>query len=64
MIEDYPDSREAVAAVQVMSAIYQAKEDKNAFTNAMNDLIREYPDTDISREAQKQLDQVKDKEFE
>ncbi len=64
LIEDYPDSREAVAAVQVMSAIYQAKEDKNAFTNAMNDLIREYPDTDISREAQKQLDQVKDKEFE
>jgi tetratricopeptide (TPR) repeat protein len=64
LIEKYPYSREAIAAVEVISAIYQNKRDKKGFINAMNDLIKKYPDTDISREAEKQLDQVKDKEFE
>jgi len=64
LIEKYPDSREAIAAIKVMSAIYQTQKDKKGFVNAMNDLIKKYPGTDISTEAEKQLKQVKDKDFE
>jgi len=64
LIKRLPTSREAIRAVEVISAIYQNKKDKKGFWNAMNDLIKKYPDTDISREAEKQLEQVKDKDFE
>jgi hypothetical protein len=64
LIKKYPATREAIRAVEVISAIYQTKKDKKGFVNAMNDLIKKYPDSDISREAEKQVEQVKDKDFE
>lgn len=63
LIRNYPISREAVRAVEEVSAIYQIKKEKNGFLNSMNDLIRKYPDSDISKEAEKQIRQVNDKDF-
>jgi len=63
LIERYPHSQEAIAAVKIMTAIYQTQKDKNGFLKAMNDLIKKYPNSDISKEAEKQLKQVKDKDF-
>jgi len=63
LVKRFPHSREAIRAVEEVSAIYQIKKDKNGFQNAMTNLIRKYPDSDISKEAEKQMQQVKDKDF-
>ena len=64
LISAHVRSREAVRCVEIISAVHQTKKDKNGFVNAMNNLIKKYPESDISREAEKQLEQVKDKDFE
>jgi hypothetical protein len=64
LIKRFPDSREAVQAVGSIVLTYLYKKDKQGFINAMNDLIKKYPNTDIAKEAQNHLRYMKDKDFE
>jgi hypothetical protein len=63
LIKRFPGSREAIRSVEEISAVHQIKKDKKGLVNAMNELIKKYPNTEISSEAEKQLKQVKDKDF-
>jgi hypothetical protein len=64
LIEDYPTSMEAVRAVPGIADIFKRKKDKAGYIDAMNNLMKKSPNSDISKEAEKQLKQVKDKDFE
>lgn len=63
LITTYPSSREAVHAVNYISAIYENQKDKKGYIDAMNGLIEKYTDTDISKEAEKQLKNLKEEDF-
>jgi len=64
LVKRFPDSREALQAVGSIALTYEYRKDKKGFIDAMNDLIKKYPNTDIAREAENRLKQVKDKDFE
>jgi len=64
LIENYPNSREAVRAVSGIADIFRRKKDKAGYIDSMNGLIKKFPNTDISKEAGKQKKQIKDKYFE
>lgn len=64
LIKRFPDSREAVQAVGSIVLTYLYKKDKQGYIDAMNNLIKKYPNTDIAKEAEKQLKYMKDKDFE
>jgi len=64
LIKRFPDSREAVRALGSIALTYEYKKDKQGYVAAMNDLIKKYPNTDISKEAEKRLKHLRDKDFE
>lgn len=64
LIETFPDSREAVRAVGSIALTYLYKKDKQGYVDAMNDLIKEHPNSDIASEAEKHLKHMRDKDFE
>ena len=64
LIKRFPDSREAVRAVGSIALTYEYKKDKQGYIRAMNYLIKEYPNSDIAREAENFLKHVRDKDFE
>lgn len=64
LIEDYPNSRESVRAVSGIADIFKRGKDKVGFIGAMNGLTKRFSNTDIAKEAEQQLKQVKDKDFE
>jgi len=63
LIQRFPDSREAVRAVRSIALTFEKEKDKKGYTEAMNELIEKYPNTDIAREAQKQLENIKEEDF-
>jgi hypothetical protein len=64
LIERFPNSREAVRAVGSIALTYLYRKDKQGYVGAMNDLIKQHPDSDIASEAEKHLKQMRDKDFE
>jgi hypothetical protein len=64
LIQRFPESREAVRAVRSIALTFEKEKDKKGYTQAMNGLIEKYPNTDIAKEAQKQLEKVDYLKFE
>jgi hypothetical protein len=64
LIEKYPNSREAVRAVPGIADLFKRKKDKAGYIDAMNNLMKKFPNSDIAKEAEQQLRQIKDKDFE
>jgi len=64
LVRRFPDSREALQAVGSIALTYEYRKDKKGFIDAMNNLIKKYPNTDIATEAENRLKQMKDKDFE
>jgi len=64
LIEKFPHSREAVRVVSSIAGILKNKKDKQGFIEGMNGLVKRYPDTDIAKEAQKQLEKLDELKFE
>jgi len=63
LIQRFPDSREAVRAVRSIALTFEKKKDKKGYAQAMNGLIEKYPNTDMSKEAEKQLKNMKEENF-
>jgi hypothetical protein len=63
LIKRFPHSREAVATVKEIVLLFVNKKDRRGFTQAMNRLVHEFPDTDIAKEAQSWLDNIDDRFF-
>jgi len=63
LIKRFPDSRVAVQAVGSIALTYLYKKDKQGYIDAMNNLIKKYPKTDIAKEAETHLRHMRDKDF-
>lgn len=63
VIDRFPDSREAIRAVEYIAGTYKNKKDYNGFKNAMQGFIKMYPNTDIAKEAENRLNRTNDKYF-
>lgn len=58
LVNDFPHSREAVDALSDLVNTYITQKDETGCISYLNDLIENYPNTDIANEAQKQLEKL------
>lgn len=63
VINRFPDSREAIRAVEYIAGAYKNKKDKDGFKNAMQGFIKKYPNTDVAKEAENCLKHINDRYF-
>lgn len=64
LVDDYPHSRELIDALSNLVNAYVAQKDKAGCVSYLNSLIQKYPNTDIAREAEKQLEKLDELKFE
>jgi len=63
LVDNYPHSREAIDALSDLVNSYIAQKDQASCVSYLNNLIEKHPNKDIAREAEKQLEKIKEKEF-
>jgi len=60
LINDFPNSGEAIARLSSLIYYYKTKPDKPGLITYLNDLIKKHPDTEVAKEAQKELAKLKE----
>jgi len=60
MVNSYPNSREAVEVLSSLVHYYKTKPDIPGLITCLNDLIKKHPDTEVAKEAQKELAKIKE----
>jgi len=60
IIQNYPESREAVMVLSYLVHYYKTKPDIPGLINYLNDLIKKHPDTEVAKEAKKELAKIKE----
>ena len=60
LINDFPNSREAISRLSSMIYYYNTKPDKPGLISYLNELIKKHPDTEVAKEAQKELAKLKE----
>jgi hypothetical protein len=55
LIDRFPDSGEAIRAIEYIDGACLSKNDDVGFKNAMQDIIRKHPNTDVAKEARDRL---------
>jgi hypothetical protein len=60
MLDTYPNSREAVEVLSYLTHYYKTKPDIPGLISYLNDFIKEYPETEVAKEAQKELAKIEE----
>jgi hypothetical protein len=60
MLDTYPNSREAVQVLSYLAHYYRTKPDIPGLTDYLINSIDKHPDTEVAREAQKELAKIKE----
>jgi len=63
LIQEYPNSREAPRVINAITDIFKREKDKAGCIDSLNSLMKRFPNTDISKGAEKQLKILKEEDF-
>jgi tetratricopeptide (TPR) repeat protein len=60
IINDFPNSGEAISRLSSVIYYYNTKPDKPGLINYLNDLMKKHPNTEVAKEAQKELAKIRE----